>query len=47
MLVNHWSKAKITGLDSFLAMIQKAKHDYPNQDWFIVDTISYKHEIKK
>jgi len=46
VLVNRWPKARITGLDSSLAMIKKAKHDYPNQDWIVADALSYESEIK-
>lgn len=46
VLVNRWPKAKITGLDSSSAMIQKAKHDYPNQNWIVTDALSYEPEIK-
>lgn len=46
VLVDRWPKAKITGLDSSSAMIEKAKHDYPNQQWIVADALSYKPEIE-
>lgn len=46
VLVNRWPKAKITGLDSSPAMIQKAKNDYPNQEWIVADALSYESESK-
>ncbi|MBU1055094.1 MAG: methyltransferase domain-containing protein [Proteobacteria bacterium] len=46
VLVNRWPKAKITGLDNSSAMIQKAKHDYPNQEWIVTDALTYESEIK-
>lgn len=46
VLVNRWPKAKITGLDSSSAMIKKAKHDYPNQEWVVADALTYDSDIK-
>ena len=46
VLVNRWPKAKITGLDSSTAMIKKARHDYPNQEWIVADALTYVSEIK-
>ena len=46
VLVNRWPKARITGLDSSSAMIQKAKHDYPKQDWIVAEALSYESEIR-
>jgi trans-aconitate 2-methyltransferase len=33
ILVNKWPNSVVTGLDSSIAMIEKAKNDYPNQIW--------------
>jgi trans-aconitate 2-methyltransferase len=46
VLVNRWPKAKITGLDSSLAMIKNAKQDYPNQQWIVADASTYNPKIK-
>ncbi|MBI9084145.1 MAG: methyltransferase domain-containing protein [Desulfobacterales bacterium] len=46
VLVNRWPKSKIIGIDSSAAMIQKARQDYPNQEWVIADATSYEPEIK-
>lgn len=46
VLVNRWSKAKITGLDSSSAMIKQAKHDYPSQEWIVADALTYRSGIK-
>lgn len=37
MLVERWPKTKIVGIDNSAAMIQKAKSDYPEQQWAIMD----------
>jgi len=46
VLVNRWPKSKITGLDSSAEMINKAKQDYPNQEWIIADVSTYEFESK-
>ncbi len=46
VLVNRWSKSQITGLDSSAAMIEKAKRDYPNQEWLVADASTYESETK-
>jgi trans-aconitate 2-methyltransferase len=37
VLVSRWPGSKITGIDNSPAMIEKAKEDYPKQDWYIID----------
>ena len=46
VLANRWPKAKITGLDSSIAMIKKAKQDYPHQEWITADAVTYPSQIK-
>jgi trans-aconitate 2-methyltransferase len=37
MLVQRWPNSKVTGIDNSPAMIQKAKNDFPLQEWKIID----------
>jgi len=37
ILVHKWPDAAVTGIDSSPAMIEKAKKDYPKQNWQIID----------
>ncbi len=37
VLVQRWPNAKVTGIDNSPAMIEKAKRDYPDQDWRMAD----------
>ena len=37
VLVNKWPNAQVLGIDNSPAMIEKAKSDYPNQQWKIMD----------
>lgn len=37
ILAQRWPKAIITGIDNSPAMIEKAKMDYPKQDWLVLD----------
>jgi trans-aconitate 2-methyltransferase len=37
ILAERWPKAKIVGIDNSPSMIEKAKKDYPLQEWRIVD----------
>ncbi|MCK9211736.1 MAG: methyltransferase domain-containing protein [Ignavibacteriaceae bacterium] len=37
ILVDRWPKSKIVGIDNSPAMIQKAKNDFPEQEWKIMD----------
>lgn len=37
VLNSRWPKAKITGIDNSPAMIKKAKNDYPDQNWLVLD----------
>lgn len=41
VLMSRWPKAKITGLDSSRAMINKAAQGYPNQEWVVADAFTY------
>lgn len=37
LLVNRWSGSKIIGADNSASMIEKAKKDYPDQEWIMFD----------
>lgn len=37
ILADRWPEAKILGIDNSPAMIEKAKKDYPDQEWRIID----------
>jgi trans-aconitate 2-methyltransferase len=37
LLVQRWPQAKVTGVDKSPAMIEKARKDYPQQDWRLID----------
>jgi trans-aconitate 2-methyltransferase len=37
ILVQRWPDSLITGIDNSPAMIEKAKKDYPNQNWILLD----------
>jgi trans-aconitate 2-methyltransferase len=37
ILLQRWPDSQITGIDNSPAMIEKAKKDFPNQEWRIVD----------
>jgi trans-aconitate 2-methyltransferase len=37
VLNERWPNSKILGIDNSLAMIEKAKNDYPNQEWMLSD----------
>jgi len=37
VLVQRWPDSEIIGIDNSPAMIEKAKKDYPNQDWQLLD----------
>lgn len=49
ILYQRWPDCKILGVDNSEAMIKKAKHDYPSQEWKLVDAekdvISGKYDI--
>ncbi|MHC1782992.1 MAG: methyltransferase domain-containing protein [Anaerolineaceae bacterium] len=45
ILVQKWPDALVTGVDNSPAMIEKAKKDYPNQNWMLLD--AGKDEIKE
>lgn len=46
ILAQKWPKSKIVGIDSSASMIEKAKQDYPNQEWVIANASSYESEMK-
>jgi len=46
ILAQKWPKSKIVGIDSSASMIEKAKQDYPNQEWIIANASSYESEMK-
>ncbi len=37
VLVERWKQSKIVGVDKSPSMIEKAKQDYPDQEWKVVD----------
>lgn len=37
ILAERWPHAKVTGIDNSPSMIEKARKDYPNQEWHIAD----------
>jgi trans-aconitate 2-methyltransferase len=37
VLVARWANSDIVGVDKSPAMIEKAKSDYPNQNWHVID----------
>jgi trans-aconitate 2-methyltransferase len=37
ILAQKWPNSRITGIDNSLAMLEKAKNDYPKQEWKIMD----------
>lgn len=37
VLVQRWPDSVVTGIDNSPAMIEKAKKDYPHQNWVIID----------
>jgi len=49
VLVGRWPEADITGVDNSAAMIERAKKDYPNQKWRLIevgkDTIEGNYDI--
>jgi len=46
VLVQRWPEASLLGIDSSANMIEKAKQDYPEQEWIIADAASYKSSDK-
>lgn len=46
ILAQKWPKSKIVGIDSSASMIEKAKQDYPDQEWVIANASSYESEMK-
>ncbi len=41
ILAEKWLNSKITGLDNSASMIEKAKSDYPKQEWIIADAATF------
>ena len=46
VLLQRWPKSNLIGIDNSPAMIEKAKKDYPNQEWILTDAISFESDIK-
>ncbi len=42
VLLHRWSTAEITGIDNSPAMIEKARNDYPDQRWVLMDALKDK-----
>jgi len=41
ILADRWPEAKIVGIDSSSSMIEKAKQDFPEQEWEVADASTY------
>jgi trans-aconitate 2-methyltransferase len=41
VLLQRWPQGRLTGLDSSVAMIEKARHDYPAQEWVQADAATF------
>lgn len=41
VLLDKWPGLRLTGMDNSPAMIDKAKKDYPGQDWVLADAFQY------
>lgn len=46
ILVNRWPEAHIIGLDNSPAMIEKARKDFPGQEWILADARTYVSDLK-
>ncbi|MBI9088403.1 MAG: methyltransferase domain-containing protein [Desulfobacterium sp.] len=46
ILANRWPESKIIGIDSSAAMIEKAKQEYPNQEWQMANASTYESAMK-
>lgn len=46
LLVQRWPGSKIIGADNSAAMIEKAKKDYPDQEWLMFDAEKDKIDVK-
>jgi trans-aconitate 2-methyltransferase len=46
VLLQRWPKAKLVGVDNSPAMIEKAKKDYPEQEWILADALGFEADIK-
>ena len=46
ILANRWPESSIIGLDNSASMIEKAKTDYPDQEWLMADAADYRSETK-
>ncbi len=46
VLLQRWPEAKLTGVDSSPAMIEKAKTDYPGQNWILANAIQYETDLR-
>ncbi len=45
-LLQRWPDAKLTGIDSSISMIEKAKADYPANNWIVADASDFNPDIK-
>ncbi len=46
VLIQRWPEAGLVGLDSSEAMIEKAKKDYPDQEWLLADAATFRSPVK-
>ena len=46
VLAGRWSGSRIAGLDNSPSMIEKAKNDYPSQEWILADVMDIDPSVK-
>ncbi|MBN2011786.1 methyltransferase domain-containing protein [candidate division KSB1 bacterium] len=46
VLVERWPDVKVVGLDNSPSMIEKAKQDYPGQEWILADAAQFVADMK-
>ena len=46
VLMQRWPGAKLTGVDNSPAMIEKARRDYPHQNWILADASQFNTDQK-
>lgn len=46
VLLQRWPESRLIGVDSSPAMIEKAKKDFPKQEWILADAISFEPDVK-
>lgn len=46
VLVQRWPEAKLIGVDNSPAMIEKAKKDFPQQEWILADAAHFETDLR-